>query len=94
MALAGIATIVASASPLVSGSCKVWKTRSRPRAGAPIGRDMFDAEMVERPAHLRQTRPIELSASNGCAKIMAAPIRIQAQRQAMLAKHLLQSPER
>jgi hypothetical protein len=30
-----------------------------------IGRDMFDAQMVERPAHLGQARPIDLSAS-GC----------------------------
>ena len=76
---ASIVAIPASASSLVSRSCKVWKTRSeRPRAGARIGRDMFDAEMVESSAHLRQARPIDLSASLRRVKIMAAPIRIEA----------------
>ena len=69
---ASIVAIPASASSLVSRSCKVWKTRSeRPRAGARIGRDMFDAEMIESAAHLRQAsdRPFRqppACKNNGC----------------------------
>jgi hypothetical protein len=55
---------------------------------------MFDAGMGESPADLRQARLIDLSAGLRRVKIMAAPIRIEAQRQAMLAKHFGQSPER
>jgi hypothetical protein len=37
-----------------------------------IGRDMYDAQMVESPAHLRQARSVDLSASLRRMKIMAA----------------------
>ena len=48
-----------------------------------IGRDVFDAQMSERPADLRQTRPIDLAAGLRRVKVMAAAVRIEAQRQAM-----------
>jgi len=88
-------TIEANASSFVRRSCSVWNSRSeRPRAGARIGRDVFDAEMIERPADLGQAGPIDLAAGLRRVKIVAAPIRIMAQRQAVLAKHLRQGPER
>ena len=52
---------------------------------------MLDAEMVERPAHLRRAGSIDLSAS--LRRVKAAPIRMEAQRQAMPAEHFLQRPE-
>src|SRR5208282_2542839 len=58
-----------------------------------IGRDMLDAQMLQRPAHLRRARAVDLAARLRRVKIMAAPIRIKAQRQTMLAKHLRQAPE-
>jgi hypothetical protein len=59
-----------------------------------IGRDMLHAQMLEGAANLRQIRSINLAASLGRVKIMAAPIRIEAERQAMPAKHLRQGPKR
>lgn len=55
-----------------------------------IGRDVFDAEMIERPADLGQAGPIDLAAGLWRVKVVAAPIRIKAQRQAMTAEHFLQ----
>lgn len=46
---------------------------------------MLDAQMIERPADLRRTQPVNLAAGFRCMKIMAAPILIEAQRQAMSA---------
>jgi hypothetical protein len=53
---------------------------------------MFDAQMREGASNLREMRSVDLSASNDCGKIMAAPIRIKAQRQAIPAPHFLQGP--
>jgi len=55
---------------------------------------MFDAQMLQRPAHLRRARAVDLPARFRRVKIMAAPIGIKAQRQTMLAKYLRQPPER
>ncbi|MGH6857037.1 MAG: hypothetical protein ACRECP_05165 [Methylocella sp.] len=57
------------------------------------GRDMFDAELLKRPADLCQLRAVDLAARCRRVKIMRAPIRIEVQGQAMRAKHLDQRPE-
>ena len=49
---------------------------------------MLDAELLKRPADLRRLRAADLAARCRRVKIMRAPIRIKAQRQAMRAKHL------
>ena len=50
--------IPASRSSFGKRSCKVRKARSeRPRASRRIGRDMFDAELRQRPPDLRRRRP-------------------------------------
>ncbi len=59
-----------------------------------IGRDMFDAQMLEGASDLGRTGPIDLAAGLRCMKIMAAAVRIEAQGQAMVAKNLFQGPER
>jgi len=55
---------------------------------------MLDAEMLERPANLRRPRTGDLVARLVGRKMVAAPILIKAQRQAVPAKHFRQSRER
>src|SRR5216683_7574741 len=59
-----------------------------------IGRDMLDTEMLQCPTDLRRARPVDLSAGGRRGKIMAAPIGVEAQRQAMSAKHFLKPTKR
>ena len=70
---------------------------------------MLRTQMRQRPANLRRARAFDLAAGLGRVEIMAAPrfvgmpnaskrgtvtIRVEAQRQAMLAEYLQQCPER
>jgi hypothetical protein len=66
--------------------------------GAPaclrrIGRDMLDAQGLERPAYLRQLLLGHRAAGDRCMKIMAAAIRIEARRKTLLDEHLEQGPK-
>ena len=49
-----------------------------------IGRDMFDAQMIQGAPDLRQICPVDPGASLRRVEIMAAAIRVETQRQAML----------
>ena len=49
---------------------------------------MLDPQTLQRPPGLRRLRAADLAARCRRVKIMRAPIRIKAQRQAMRAKHL------
>jgi hypothetical protein len=76
--------------PVLQGLEGAFRAAARPWR---IGRDMLDAQMREGASHLRRTRPVDLPASLGRVKIMAAAIRMEAQGQAMAAKHFRQGPE-
>lgn len=93
---ASIVVIFASAIPGLDPGTVLQGLEDAFRAAARlrrIGRDMLDAQMIEGAADLRQAGPIHLSASLRRVKVVAAPIRVEAQRQAMPAEHLLQGPE-
>ncbi len=53
-----------------------------------IGRDMLDAQLLKRSPDLGQLRAVDRAASFGRVKIVSAPVRVEAHRQAMLAKNL------
>jgi hypothetical protein len=49
---------------------------------------MFNAELLQRPAHLRQLLLVHHFARFGRAEVMAAAIGVEAGRKAVRAKHL------
>jgi hypothetical protein len=59
-----------------------------------IGRNVMDAQMLERAPDLRQARPARLPARLRRMKIMRAPVGVEAQRQAVALEHFAQAPER
>ena len=65
------------------------------RSASSLGRDrpdVLDAQLLEGPADLGRTAAVDL-AGPGCAEIVRTAIRIEAHRQAVLGKDLLQRPE-
>ena len=76
--------------PVLQGLKRTLRTPSRLRR---IGPDMLDAELLERPAHLRQAAAVDLAARLGGMEVMRPAIRIEAHRQAVRAERLSQRPE-
>ena len=54
---------------------------------------MFDAELLERPADLRQARAVDRAARRRRVEIMAAPVGVEAQGQAARGEHLAEAPQ-
>jgi hypothetical protein len=59
-----------------------------------IGRNVFDAEPIERTAHLREPLPVDRLTGLGGVEVMAAAIRVEARRQAVRREHFKQRPKR
>src|SRR5690348_15171191 len=66
--------------------------RTAPRLGR-IGPDMLDAQLRERPADLGWMAAVDRAAGLGGEKVMGAAVGVEAHRQAVLGKDLVQRPQ-